>query len=146
VIRKQAETTARKHLNVLYPFAYVLIPDDLQAKQLIIDAYSVKLIDRNLDQDDKLFLMMEIWNLAIKRYHQVINGLDVSGPYWKLTIEERSILYLKYKAKLNNEVIEQILGIMKSEFVNKLILAKASYFQNMGMDPSDDFTFVPKLS
>ena len=75
----------------LYSFAYILIPDDLQATQLMIDSVAALMIQKKslVDQwskasadqllenteEIKLHLYKSIYDLSKKRYHQLRAGL-----------------------------------------------------------------------
>ena len=80
----------------LYSFAYVLVPDDLQASQLMIDCVQAFLIQKkaliekmgqtknkivkNLLEETKLNLIKIVYELSRKRYkHLKISLSDVEG-------------------------------------------------------------------
>ena len=88
-----------KCISQLFPFAYSLIPDELQAEQLILDAYAVFILKENtflkealIDLDDdkeaneitQFFLMSimgEIYQLAKKRISQLGDSLEHNAKY-----------------------------------------------------------------
>ncbi len=120
-----------------YSFAFVLIPDDLQASQLVVDSISQLLIsDREIllkKINDKKWMKesvgQKIFELAQKRFSQIRLGIDLVNEhkenFYKLDIEERAALFLKEVSKLQYEEIAWILNKTSGQL--NAILASARY-------------------
>lgn len=127
----------------LYSFAYVLIPDDLQASQLMIDcvqsylvqkrpliermALSKNKIVRNLLDETKAHLFKTIFELSKKRYQQLkmsFSEVEQNGGFFALELEEKAVLYLKEKASMDLDQIEFITGVTRGELLARLYSAR----------------------
>ena len=134
----------------LYSFAYVLVPDDLQASQLMIDCVQSFLIQKkslvermgrtknrivkNLLNETKLCLFKIIFELARKRYHQLrisFQELESHDGFFSLTFDEKAILYLKDKALLELREIEFISSTNKTEVLSYLYSARVKITEHM---------------
>jgi len=120
--------------NDLYSFAYILIPDDLQAGQLVVDSIQNFLISKK-DNVEKLFeardkdlakelmpikrsLLKLVFELAKKRYHQIklsIANEDGVNDFYSLEFDEKAVLFLREKLKLSLEEIAIVSGKNLSE-------------------------------
>lgn len=127
----------------LYSFAYVLIPDDLQASQLMIDCVQSYLVQkrpaiermalaknkvvRNLFDETKAHLFQIIFELAKKRYKQLkmsFSEVEQNGGFFSLELEEKSVLFLKEKASMDIDQIEFIMNVTRSELLARLYSAR----------------------
>lgn len=127
----------------LYSFAYVLIPDDLQASQLMIDCVQSFIIQkrpmiermiltknklvRNLLDETKSNLFQILFELAKKRYQQLkmsFSAVEQSGGFFALEFEEKAVLYLKEKAAMDLDQIEFITGLTRAELLARLYSAR----------------------
>ncbi|MGZ3786999.1 MAG: hypothetical protein ACXVLQ_00670 [Bacteriovorax sp.] len=126
----------------LYSFAYVLIPDDLQASQLMIDSVQAFLIQRkplvekmaltknkivrNLLDETKFHLLKAVFELSKKRYQQLKMSLSEveQGGFFSLDFDEKAVLYLKDKAHFELEQIEFITGADQVEIMSHLYSAR----------------------
>jgi hypothetical protein len=127
----------------LYSFAYVLIPDDLQATQLMIDCVQSFLIQkkplvekmaltknkivRNLLDETKSHLLKIIFELSRKRYQQLkmsFSDVEHNGGFFSLEFDEKAVLYLKEKAKLELDQIEFITSATRAELMAHLYSAR----------------------
>lgn len=141
----------------LYSFAYVLIPDDLQASQLMIDCVQSfliqkkPLIDRmslgktkiamNLLNETRDHLFKIVFELSKKRYQQLkmsFSDVEQSGGFFSLDFDEKAVLYLKERAQLELNQIEFITNYNQSEVLSYLysarikmanLMANQEYFQ-----------------
>lgn len=123
----------------LYSFAYVLIPDDLQASQLMIDCVQSFLIQkksliekmsqsknkilRNLLDETELHLLNIVFDLSRKRYQQLkvsFKDVEQNGGFFALDFDEKAVLYLKDKAGFNLNSIEFITSSIRSEVLSHL--------------------------
>lgn len=114
----------------LYPFAYSLLPDDLQAGQLVLDAIDLILVDKDFsdkfpeyygnqellrkDQYDiTTALYSHIFRLAKIRVGQLSGSFSVPhgfGPFYRTPIENRSVVFLREKLSYSWERIGLIIG------------------------------------
>lgn len=127
----------------LYSFAYVLIPDDLQASQLMIDCVQSFLIQkkplvekialtknkivRNLLDETKFHLLKIIFELSRKRYQQLkvsFSDVEQNGGFFSLDFDEKAVLYLREKAGLELDQIEFITGNTRAEILSYLYSAR----------------------
>ena len=127
----------------LYSFAYALIPDDLQASQLMIDCVQVFLIQKktlvekmgltknkivlNLFEETKLNLIKIVYELSRKRYGQLkisLSDVEESGGFFSLDFDEKAILFLKEKTHVDLVQIEYITSMTNSEILSYLYSAR----------------------
>jgi hypothetical protein len=141
---KELQRFIQKLSPDLYSFAYVLIPDDLQATQLIIDCVQSFLIQKTI-LIDKLFqakngeaqnalldearlhLQKIIFEIAKKRYQQLkVSFQDVESEigFFSLEFEEKAVLYLKEKIGHDLEIVEMITALSQSEILANLYVAR----------------------
>jgi hypothetical protein len=141
----------------LYSFAYVLIPDDLQASQLMIDCVQSFLIQKklliekmgktknkivkNLLEETKLNLLKIVYELSRKRYKQLkmsLTDVEGNGGFLSLDFDEKAMLYLKEKSGFDLDQIEFIASSTRSEVLSYLysarikmtVLTSKTQFQN----------------
>ncbi len=127
----------------LYRFAYTLIPDDLQAEQLVIDslnAYLIKeqkqIIKREFDPKNKREaqqlrrfyfkgLLKYLSDIGIRRSGQLTEQLKDMRPagyaeFYGLEPRVRIVMGLRYDARFSVEEIAEILAIPRYEVIEKL--------------------------
>lgn len=128
----------------LYRFAFTLIPDDLQAEQLVIDglnAYLIKekkqILHRDVDvQQNKkdLQVIRRIYLRGLLRYindigHrralQLGEQLRMNQPeefkaYYALDSKVRAVLNLRFEAQFTVEEIEDIMQMPRYEVIEKI--------------------------
>ena len=141
---KERVKNLKPQIKELYAFAYALIPDDLQAAQLVIDTFSGALVDDELSKftDNKALILQEIFVLAKRRYTQVQSSLQVKGVFWQLSLYERAVLYLKYKEDFDLEMISIILQLQTAQVVSYLTHGKKGFFKAQGFSAMEDFSYV----
>ena len=147
---KELQRFIQKLSPDLYSFAYVLIPDDLQATQLIIDCVQSFLIQKTLLTDKllqaknseiqnalltetRLQLHKIIFEIAKKRYQQLkVSFQDVESEigFFSLVFEEKAVLYLKEKVGYDLESIELISNLSQSEILSNLYTARVKMGQH----------------
>jgi hypothetical protein len=127
----------------LYSFAYVLIPDDLQASQLMIDCVQSFLIQKkllvekmrpsknkilkNLLEETRIHLLKIVYELSKKRYQQLrisFKDVEESGGFFALEFDEKTVLYLKDKGGFDLNEIEFITALSRSEVLSYLYSAR----------------------
>jgi hypothetical protein len=149
----------------LYSFAYVLIPDDLQATQLMIDSVSAFMIKNKLiiekwktkesftDADNvnrsfevKLNLFKVMYDLSQKRYSQLQlsfkDDVEDRTGFSILKLEDKAALYLKEKTEFTNKAIESILSIDKMELIAHLYSARSTMIENLPFKNNEGKTFA----
>lgn len=133
----------------LYSFSYILIPDDLQASQLIIDSISTMFVmNKSMivkwtrcdelefkSYESEIFRMVlkTIYELALKRFEQIKVGLGSSHRvlFHELTLEEKSALFLKEKFHLDLETISFILDSNSLEVLSRLKSARLTLIEQI---------------
>lgn len=134
----------------LYSFAYVLIPDDLQASQLMIDCVQSFLIQKkplidkmsltknkivkNLLDEAELHLLRIVFDLSKKRYQQLkmsFKDVEQSGGFFALEFEEKAVLYLKEKAGFDLNDIEFITSNTRPEVLSHLYAARIKMTEHL---------------
>ena len=120
----------------LFSFAYAIVPDDLQAQQIVIDAIfnafgvekevMVRLCTGPLPDKEpefvfdeiKIIVMRHIYRIARKRSDQLKAILFVNSdksPFFSLSHQERATIYLKHKLKWSIDVIGGVLERSNTE-------------------------------
>lgn len=132
----------------LYGYAYILIPDDLQAGQLIIDATQNFLLSKKFFIDKilhheaskdvmgevQLRLFQAIYEIAKKRFQQIkmsFNSKNNSNNYFlSLEFDEKSMLYLRVRALLEVNQIEMVMNKDRSVILAFLSDARMKMIQH----------------
>jgi hypothetical protein len=134
----------------LFSFAFILIPDDLQAGQLVVDAIGSFLISHNakaitmaqskikINQSEVLFMKKEllrnVYELARKRYHQIklsINEIENKNDFYSLDFDEKAVLYLKEKCDYNVDEVSVIVLKTRSETLGYLYGARIKMIEKI---------------
>lgn len=114
----------RRYLSALnpqlYAFAFTLVPDELVAQQLVVDAVAADVFaDPIIDEHDidydlvTLKLYKRIFEIGKKREaHMGMTTLTASEilTFFRLPIELRACLYLSKRESLDEEEVSYILG------------------------------------
>jgi hypothetical protein len=151
-MNEQFEKFIEKKSVELYPFAYALVPDDLQASQLVIDAIGLLQVDANISpkltyyyqdsqrlSEDKVeitdILAAHIYRLAKRRTNQ-LNGTYIIpkgfGPFYQTPMNERAVLFLKEKKSYGFERISKVLGLEKVQMIQDYHLGVSSVHEFLG--------------
>lgn len=127
----------------LYRMAYVLIPDDLQAEQLVIDGMNAFLIkerksllfrevDLNNKKESQLLrrhfykgMLRFMIDIGTRRAIQLNEQMRISRPseyntFYTLDPKVRVVMSLRYDAQFTVEEIEDILFIPRYEIIEKI--------------------------
>jgi hypothetical protein len=132
------ERYLNNQFNSLYGFAYILVPDELQASQICIDSISSFLLeckdlvsdfldDKSVNQEIKIKLYQFVYNLSVKRDVQLTTLSTEnrnSSFFYQLDINKRGIIYLRDRSQLLLSEIELIVGRRNYEIINDYELAK----------------------
>lgn len=131
-----------QHLSPdLYSFAYILIPDDLQASQLMIDSVAAFIIqkksliekwtasasDQQYSQDIKIHLYKSMYELSKKRYNQLrmsFKDIEDNSGFFSLDFDEKAVLFLQERTDFSLELIEFILAKTRAEVLAFLYSAR----------------------
>lgn len=135
----------------LFSFAYAIVPDDLQAQQVVVDALVVlsvhekQLINSIILTSENDVNMLNsrverlrerlykyVYTVAAKRFSQLKNSLlnkneyalNLSNLFFELSVEERTSLYLHEYTKLSFEAISNILDLDYEDYKIKLNLSR----------------------
>jgi DNA-directed RNA polymerase specialized sigma24 family protein len=127
----------------LYRFAYTLIPDDLQAEQLVIDsinAYLLKerksIMKREVDITSKKetqllrrtyfkSILKHLCDIGVRRSLQLSEQMKVLrpkefAPFYSLEPKVRFVISLRYEAQFSVEEIEEIVQMPRYEVIEKI--------------------------
>jgi len=127
----------------LYRFAYTLIPDDLQAEQLVIDsinAYLLKerksILKREVDITSKKetqilrrtyfkSILKYLCDIGVRRSLQLSEQMKVLrpkefAPFYSLEPKVRFVISLRYEAQFSVEEIEEIVQMPRYEVIEKI--------------------------
>lgn len=126
----------------LYSFAFILIPDDLQATQLMIDSVSVLMIKNkaliekwksadvkevvNHSLDIRIHLYKSMYDLSKKRYNQLrlsFKEIEDGAGFFSLAFDDKAALFLQERTEFSLELIEFILGKTRGEVLAHLYSA-----------------------
>ena len=127
----------------LYSFAFILIPDDLQATQLMIDSVSAFMIKNKVlvdkwksakegevlahSQDIRIHLYKAMYELSKKRYSQLrlsFKEIEDSSGFFSLAFDDKAVLFLQERTEFSLELIEFILGKTRGEVLAHLYSAR----------------------
>ena len=138
------EPHIQKIIPELFSFGFALIPDDLQAGQLVIDALAsvsalnkeklVEITDAKDDELRKIFLseikreiyrnMFQIGKRRCDQLRELCQEKNKFQTFYKLSVSKRAILFLKQKAHLSFSEIEFITGIERLEIISRLHVSR----------------------
>ncbi len=127
----------------LFRIAYNLIPDDLQAEQLVVDGFNAYLLKekknilrRTVDFDNKketaalrrfFFkgILKYVGDIGIRRSAQLIEQLKLTipteyRPFYSLDPRVRLVMCLRFDAKLSVEEIEEVLQLPRYAVIEKI--------------------------
>ena len=127
----------------LYRFAYTLIPDDLQAEQLVIDSINAYLLKerksitkRELDMTSKKetqlirrtyfkAILKHLSDIGVRRSLQLSEQMKVHRPkefaaFYTLEPKVRFVITLRYEAQFSVEEIEEIVQMPRYEVIEKI--------------------------
>lgn len=134
----------KEHIQEIYSFAYALIPDQLQAKQLVIDALCAGVTETSLENylQDRLLYLKNLYKLSKRRFPQVQDSIEKTKGFWELSLNERAVLFLKYKYELDSESIGVVLSLDHSQVVSAMHQGKKDFFASQGFSTIQDFSFL----
>ncbi len=125
----------------LYRVAYTIIPDDLQAEQLVIDSFNAFLIkEKKMILASREYESMSKKEILVKRrsifknilFYMTQIGVRRSGQltdqtkqtdfktYFGLEVKVRLVMTLRFDFQFSVDEIEEITGMIKYEVIEKL--------------------------
>jgi hypothetical protein len=127
----------------LYQVAFSIIPDDLQAEQIVIDAFNAFLLKENKQllaihfdaQNNKQvqfqrkhvfkMILKNLCDIGLRRSLQLNSEAPLTLPeefksYFSLEPKVRLIMRLRYDLQFNTDEIEDILGLPRYEVIEKI--------------------------
>lgn len=115
-------------LDQLYQFSFALLPDELEAEQLVIDGVNgfvikekklLESLEVEISGELRRFFFQKmvghIYSLATKR--MVHFKLDHQDHFYHLPLRDRAIMVLRYQMNYAPENIEDFLGIARWEVI-----------------------------
>lgn len=141
--RKEFFQLAYPLTDMLYRFAFMLIPDDLQAEQLVIDSLNAYLLkerksilrkDINLESKKEtqimkrtLFksLLRNMCDIGARRSVQLSEQMKLERPdeyasFYALDAKVRFVIGLRYEAHFSVEEIEEVVQMPRYEVIEKI--------------------------
>ena len=145
--KQELESFLKKFSKKAYDLAYTLIPDDLQASQIVVDASTNFILTEmdwlhcaeveglnkaeevTLKKDFYLALAREIYHLGVKRSSQLpMSNYEIKDEYkefYSLEGKSRTLLFLKYRENLSVEDMSVVTGLNRTEVMNALFQGTA---------------------
>ena len=145
----------------LYQFSYALVPDDLQAQQIIVDSIELLINDAKDNDSNIFFKLLEsskneekarllfslrihlykyIFKIGRRRFGQLKNSLRPSqdfGSFYSVGPTEKAALFLKHKTKFQLIDMENILELSRHEIISYLHNGRESLLQSLGKSCSN---------
>ena len=141
----------------LYSFAFAVIPDDLQAEQLVIDglnAYLLKekkhILKRDVDMNNKKEVQIlrrmhfkgvlrYMSDIGARRAVQLTEQMKVNRPeefaaFYKLDPKVRMAMSLRYDVQFTVEEIEEIVQTPRYEVIEKIHNGRFLLLNNLNQD------------
>lgn len=156
----ELQTLVNSLIPKFYSFAYALVPDELQAEQMVIDAYAVFLVreknfitefkykgDKKEKSAMKKFIMAhmlsELYQTGLKRASQLkVLGQRDHGQYdsfYRLKANYRAILFLKESFNMTAAGIQEVLGLEKYQVIEALYNARESIMSIYDVEGSSQY-------
>lgn len=141
--RKEFFQLALPLLDKLYRFAHHLIPDDLQAEQLVVDSLNAYLLKErksilrreiNLTSKKETQILRRVIYKGILKYMcdigsrrsvQLLEQMKVTRPseyeaFYALDPKVRFVIALRYDAQFSVEEIEEVVSMPRYEVIEKI--------------------------
>ena len=139
-----------KNIDFFYQFAFVLLPEELQAHQLVIDAmraYKLESMAKpNPFCNEKEVLALvysHIYKIGFRRAPQLKallfsgNLVEKDRQFYDHTVTERSVLFFYYRLKLNMNLIERVTNSSQHEILEILNTLQKSYLDELYFQEGD---------
>ena len=136
-------------IDKLYSLSYAIVPNELEAEQLLVDGYTRFIIkdkefildtqiedgfDKNSFMDFCLSrLIQEVFSLAKKRNSSFLyskkENLDEFNVFYTLNLDSRVVIHLNTILDFDENKIAQTLLIEKHEIVKMMFMAKSELLE-----------------
>ena len=155
----------QQYFHQLFPeltsFSFALIPDELQANQMVLDAMSVLVVQEkevieNYFQERvainsrheetgklefqryriKTSLYKNIFKIAFRRAPQLESSIlpgEDKAAFYAVDLTSRAIVFLKHKTHFELTDIEDIVDKNNSEVISLLQIGRKSFIENLGL-------------
>lgn len=143
MIRKEFYLLIQPLTEKLYRFAHSIVPDDLQAEQLVIDSLNAYLIKErksilnrkaNLQSKKELQVLRRMFfkgilrymsDIGLRRANQLGEQFKIEAPtefkaFYNLEPRARLVLKLRYEAQFSVEEIEEIVQMPRYQVIEKI--------------------------
>lgn len=141
VRKKELDTLLINLVPKLYELSFVMVPDDLQASQIVIDSITAFVSSERewlhcMDVDtshkmDLALLKKDIYRLICKRIYEIgfkrsvqIPLIEKNQNLFDLDIATRTMIYLKYKTDFTFPETLEIVNLTKPNALAKLYTGK----------------------
>ena len=122
----------KNFIKPIYAFSFCLIPDELQAGQLVIDTVDLFLNSKKPDFVEnaehfeiQIGLYQSCYQIALKRIQHMQLGLTLGKEdFFQLDFQERAILFLKIKEEFSLADCSQIMKKNERDLLSLYSLAK----------------------
>lgn len=141
-----------KLIPEFFSFGYALIPDDLQAQQLVIDAVAAFAVEHkellaNLSTEEDKELqetllyeikrniyrnMFQIGKRRCEQLRELCHEVNKFRAFYKLSVFDRALLFLKQKVQNDFSEIEFVTGVERLEIISRLNFAREELVANSG--------------
>ena len=154
--KDEIQISINKVLPNLYRFAVAITPNKLLAEQSVLDAVTVYLVENKefLEREDSDLdttegrvsfyryltdqLLVEVYENILRKSQLESQTQSASNPefeeYFKLSIKERSILYLKEIQNMPLDKIQVFFSIKYHELIQLFYNAKSKLLRDIGGD------------
>jgi hypothetical protein len=130
---KAMEALTHKH----YGLAFILLPDELMATQLLIDSISrlVLTMENGFDEDESCLEVDFVTHLiSLARIRQKHFAYKKEDPFFKLSFDERVILYLRDKRQYPVSFVASVLEGREERILAASHQARANLLAHNGQE------------
>ena len=141
-----------KNLDFFYQFAFAILPEELQAQQLVIDALGAFKIEYSsnkksfIDESEvKKNVFSHLYKIGNKRSIQLRDFLTTETlslneqQFYDHSILQRSILFFHYRLKVEVSEMEQILNCSEHEILEALNIIQEFYLERTHLEEKGEF-------
>ncbi|MCF8060332.1 MAG: hypothetical protein K9K67_13605 [Bacteriovoracaceae bacterium] len=127
------EALTHKH----YGLAFILLPDELMAAQLLIDSISRLILSKEggLSDDESILEKDFVTHLiSLARIRQQHFAYKSEDPFFKLSFDERAILYLRDKRHYPASFVATVLETREERVLASTHQARANLLEKNGQE------------